>query len=111
LHLDNDSGGVGCDEGRIARHLDRVAEALVRMQQDRLSREARFAEPQRLAEIAREMGHLLALPAPFVQAPAFLEFAEQQVHDRFRPLRLGELRREGGSRARRIRAPHADARA
>ena len=48
VHLHDHARPARCDQGRISAELDRVAQALLAMKQDRLAVERVRAEPERL---------------------------------------------------------------
>jgi len=77
-HLENNLGTTGCDERRIARELNGIAEPLLGVEQDRPARERRIAEPQRLREIAAPGREIRRPPTPFEFLPAALEVALQE---------------------------------
>src|SRR4051812_42352702 len=74
--FENDGSTGLLEQRRVADELQRVAEALFGMQEDRLARERR-ALPLRLLENPRHQ--LLGLPAPFVFCPTFGPTTEQEV--------------------------------
>jgi hypothetical protein len=76
---DDDGQAALLDEGGVADELQGVAQALLGVQQDRLTQE-RSAVPAQLREGPR--GQLLAAPALLVLGPAALEVAPQQPEQR-----------------------------
>jgi hypothetical protein len=74
---------------RIANELDRIAHALFRVEQDRLSRQ-RLSTPQRLGKAARRQ--VPRLPPPFVFRPTPLPIAGVKASARAQHVRLGVVR-------------------
>ena len=81
----------GGDERRVAAELDRVAEALLGMQQQDAAAE-RLARPQ---GCANRRGRAAGPPAPFVFPPAFGELAVQQQSEGQVVMGIREVRVEG----------------
>src|SRR6185312_5060000 len=98
--FEHDARAARFDERQIAQHLDRVAVALLGVQQDGPAGDV-LALPLRLREAAwGEFGG--AAPAPFVALEAGVEVAERQRQQRLVPVRLrqGRIERDGLIEAR-----------
>jgi hypothetical protein len=92
LDFEHDRRAPLGNERRIAHELQRVAETLLGVQQNGLTRERLCAEPLRGGEAAVLAGDIADQRACLVAAPAGAEIAERQARDRFDKPRLGEAR-------------------
>ena len=96
-HFDDDATAACRDHRRVAQQHQAVAEALLGVKQNGLSRERRAA-PERLGEIAR-----LAVgkpPAPFELLERRGEFASQrELRERLRHMRVGVIGTHGNGAA------------
>jgi hypothetical protein len=92
LNLQNHARAKARDQWCIADELDRVAEALLGMEQDGLAAERLIAEPQRrqkASAVPRERG---GLPARFVAAPSGEEIAQRQLDKASHEPPFGKIR-------------------
>src|SRR5262249_5499706 len=87
-----------------AREHDRVAQALLGVQQDRTSLQRIFSEPERATVAAAVPGHSRSPPPPLVFLKAAAKFAGRQQRQRLVEMRVGvilsQLERLGTPRQR-----------
>ena len=76
LHLQHDPRAPGCDQRRVSHELQRVAETLLVVQQDRFARQVFGPAPRRLDKVAFR-DKIIRSPAPFVLFPAALEVTRE----------------------------------
>jgi hypothetical protein len=81
LHFEDHARAARGDRRHIAAELNRIAQSLFAMEQDRLVSD-RLAAPERLREHAVGEDHRFLHPAPFVVGPAAGEIAAQQPQGR-----------------------------
>ncbi|WP_249191203.1 hypothetical protein [Burkholderia vietnamiensis] len=77
--VEHDGGAAIVREARVAAELQRVAEALLRVQQQRAAGERCVAGPLRAARVTPVQRHVGGVPARLVQPPAGREVAGQQT--------------------------------
>src|SRR5579862_2132196 len=85
LNFEHDFRAELFDLAGIAAELDRVAERLLRVEENRLPRERRIATPEWYHKITLLRLHLLRAPAPLELGPAMAEIPHQQL----RPAEIG----------------------
>ncbi|MDN7924358.1 hypothetical protein [Burkholderia vietnamiensis] len=80
--VEHDGGAAIVREARVAAELQRVAEALLRVQQQRAAGERCVGGPLRAARMTPVQRHVGGVPARLVQPPAGREVAGQQTAER-----------------------------
>src|SRR5436309_1690137 len=70
LNVQNNPRTAGCDERHIPAELNRIAKALLAVEQDRLATDLFRTKPKRLRKIASGEGHRFLFPPPLVFGPA-----------------------------------------
>src|SRR5947208_11379550 len=78
LHLQHDAGPGLREQGDVARELDRIAQSLLGVQQDRASLQRVLSEPERTAIAAALRTHSGSPPTPFVLLKTAEKFADAQ---------------------------------
>ena len=99
-HLQDHARAARGDQRRIAAEMDRIAEALLAVQQDGLAGDVALAQPQRLRKIALRRRHVGLLPAPLIFEKAPREIAGEKPHQGLIAMRDNILRQQR-QRARR----------
>ena len=78
LHLQHDPGPGPREQGDVARKLDRIAQSLLGVQQDRASLQRVLSKPERTAVAAALRRHSGSPPTPFVLLKTAAKFADAQ---------------------------------
>ncbi len=91
LHLQHDLGARARQQRDIARELDRVAQSLLGVQQDRVALKWIFSEPKRTAVAAALRRHAGSTPPPFVLLEAAAKVADRQQRKRLIEMRVGVI--------------------
>ena len=94
LHAKDDLGAELCDQRRIAHELQRIAEALLGAEENRLALQIRFALPHRLRIIGPVLREGFLFPAILVSLPAFAQLAQAKFCDGQIEIGLGTFRLE-----------------
>ncbi len=92
LHLQDHMRAALGDQRGVTAELDRVAEALLGMEENGPALDLLGSKPQWLREIALGVLKLRRCPSPFVFLPAAIEVPQQQPADRFVVMRIGKIR-------------------
>src|SRR5262245_28808811 len=91
LHLQHDLGARARQQRDVARELDRVAQPLLGVQQDRVALQRIFSEPERTAVAATLRRHAGSPPPPFVLLKTAAKVADRQQRKRLIETRVGVI--------------------